>query len=165
MCRETSCPLSCCSEMVLDSCPAKVVPLGSEDCWFDDELAPGAPFMVLVGSEVEEGKRVRTASTIVGMSSLVKGSWTRLLFEGGVVVEAPLTSLSPERVCLQLCWFLAGPLIHLSFLRGGIIDTKNSLLNDSWHRCTRCTQNFLHLIHVILRMQIFSLMPIVISEY
>ena len=152
--RETSCPLLCCSEMVLDSCPAKVVPLGSEDRWFDDELAPGAPFMVLVGSEVEADNRTRTASMIVGMSSLVKGSWSRLLFKGGVVVETPLTLLSPEWVCLRLCWFLAGLLVHLFFLCGGIIDTKNSLLNDSWHRCTWRTQTFLHLIHEILPVQI-----------
>ena len=126
--RESSCPLSCCSEMALDCCPAIVVPLGSEDRWFV-ELVPGAPFVVLVGSEVEAGKRARTASTMVGMSSLVKGGWTRLLFEGGVVVVAPWTSLSPERVLL-LCWFLAGPPVRLFFLRGGIMDTKKQFLTD-----------------------------------
>ena len=121
--RDSSCPLSCCSEMALDSCPAVVVPFGSEDRWFV-ELLRGAPFVVLVGSKVEAGKRARMALTIVGISSLVKGGWTRLFFEGSVVVEAPWTSLSPEQVSLLLCWFLAGPPVRLFFLHEGIIDTK-----------------------------------------
>ena len=145
--------------MALDSCPAIAVPLGSEDHWFV-ELVPGAPFVVLVGSEVEAGKRARTASTIVGMSSLVKGSWTRLFFEGVVVVEAPWTLLSPERVCLLLCWFLAGPPVRLFFLRGGIIDTKKFL--TEWQLTPLYTTHsdfFAPSTHVF-NAQIFSLMPV-----
>ena len=147
--------------MVLDSCPAEVVQLGSEDRWFD-KLVSGAPFVVLVDAEVEAGKRVRTASTIVRVSSLVKGGWTRLFFEGGVVVEAPFTSLSPEWVCLWLCWFLAGPLVHLFFLRGGIIDTKIIL---NWMTADTAVHNALRLSYMYLLHVLFTRANILINAF
>ena len=163
MLREPSCPLSCCREMVLDSCPSvvEVVPLGSDNRWLD-KLVPGSPFVVLVGRETEASKRVRMALTIAGISSLAKGGWTRFFFEHGVVVEAPLTLLSPEQACLWFPWLLMEPPVHLLFLYEGITDTwkKQFLPNGSWHHCTQRTQTFWHLVHMFLCVQVFLLMPI-----
>ena len=75
--------------------------------------------MVSARWEDEPGNASRTALTMEGISSLVKGSCTFLFLEGGVPVGAVLVALVvTERVCRRSPAFLPELLARLFFLGG-----------------------------------------------